>query len=96
MHRDRAWRLAQRRRVIANRLRLLRNLGSPLLARFHQRPNQLGARHPLDCGKTRCGVCHPSKRNPRERSRAANLEILRRREAIRLAASLPFARPPHA
>ena len=64
----RAARRQHRKRVIANRLKLLRltrkQWGSPALrlAIIPLIAGKLGKRKPYDCGRPRCGVCHGGKR----------------------------------
>lgn len=59
MTRTRAWRRAQRERVCRNRQNLIRDL--PVWAMREHSPGEWADRHPLDCGGTRCGTCHPHK-----------------------------------
>jgi len=58
--RDRAWHRQQRKRIIHNRLRLLRDLKDERAESL--KGGYLVKRHPYDCGRTRCGVCHPHKK----------------------------------
>jgi hypothetical protein len=60
MSRDRGYNREQRERVIKNRKRLMKDTD------LHHRSEEDGRyakRHPYDCGKTDCGVCHPHKKN---------------------------------
>lgn len=59
MSRGRDYNREQRERVIKNRKRLMRDTGLQ-----HQKMHQDGRyvkRHPYDCGRADCGVCHPHK-----------------------------------
>jgi hypothetical protein len=60
--RDKAWRRQQRNRIINRHLSLLRVRQDDRYSTFTLARGRLAKRDPYDCGKTRCGVCHPHKR----------------------------------
>ena len=60
MGRGRGYNREQRERVVKNRKRLMKDTGLE-----HQHMEQDGRyvkRHPYDCGRADCGVCHGHKR----------------------------------
>lgn len=65
MSRDRGFRREQRERVIRNRRKLVKETDKSLSAFREEKAeyNRYNKRHPYDCGKTDCGVCHPHKAN---------------------------------
>lgn len=74
MERTRAFRRAQRERVIANRLREIKNskndsYKSTSYYNFKSQHGGLAKRKPFDCGTARCGVCHSEKVIGKERSK---------------------------
>lgn len=60
MKRDRAYVREQRKRVIRNRKKLVRDLHGEG-CRKHE--GQYSKHHPYDCGKTDCMLCHGHKKN---------------------------------
>lgn len=67
----RAMRRAQRARVIAKRLRSVRDLHIQAVTRSGAQvverrpiPGKAAKRHPLDCGKSDCAVCSHESRRP--------------------------------
>lgn len=71
MERTRAWRRHRREVVIATRVRFVKRYGMDLW----RVPGYFDDRKPLDCGKTQCGLCHPSKRWYRKERREAKREL---------------------
>ena len=61
MKRDRSWRRSQDKRVIDNRLNELKSLDPKYAEKMKKSPNKLSKKHPLDCGKSGCKLCHPNK-----------------------------------
>ena len=59
MKRSKAYRIEQRERVVKNRKRLIKELGTDLGTK--QCDGMMDKKHPLDCGKPGCLVCHRSK-----------------------------------
>lgn len=59
MNRDRGFRRQQRERVINNRKRLMRD--TDLQHKHEDQSNRYNKRHPYDCGKSGCLVCHSEK-----------------------------------
>jgi hypothetical protein len=58
--RDRAWRRQQRKRVINRHFNLLRDMRDGRYSTLAR--GRLAKQDPYDCGRTRCGLCHPHKR----------------------------------
>jgi len=72
-----AKRMMQTDRVIAKRLRLLRDIfpeDRDVYQRYAGQPHRLAKKHPLDCGQARCFWCHQDKLNgvPTARDRRAS------------------------
>jgi len=72
-----ARRIMQTDRVIAKRLRLLREIyaeRSEFYQQFANQPHRLAKKHPLDCGQSQCFWCHMEKLNgiPSYRDRRAS------------------------
>jgi len=64
-------------RIIAKRLRVLRELYSKnaeLYRLYVKQPHRLAKKHPFDCGQARCFWCHQDKLNgvPTARDRRAS------------------------
>jgi hypothetical protein len=83
MKRDRGWRKQQNDRIIKKRKRLLRDVSKYMLEYFDGKENKLAIKHPLDCGKTDCGICAGHKRNKACKSKSKDIhglleEILKR------------------
>ena len=57
----RALRRSHADRVLHNRLKLSRELFTGRYAIEWNKPSRFRDRHPLDCGKTRCMLCHGEK-----------------------------------
>jgi hypothetical protein len=62
MRRNRAWRRTQDERVIHNRMKFLKETDKERVKYFEDKQNKLAVKHPCDCGRTDCGVCHGHKR----------------------------------
>lgn len=60
MKHDRAYNREQRERVIRNRKRMVRDTKSPDGVRAD---GEYAKRHPYDCGRTDCMLCHGHKKN---------------------------------
>jgi len=58
--RNKSWRRHQTQRIINNRLHLLWLMRDERYSTLER--GRLAKKSPYDCGKTRCGVCHPEKR----------------------------------
>jgi len=66
---DRAYRIAQKERVIKKRLKLVRRLdtghvfedGKTDYEHQLEKANKFGKKHPMDCGNPKCGLCHREK-----------------------------------
>ena len=66
---DRAYRLAQKERIIKKRLHLVKvkdtgtkfSDGTTLYENLAEKANKLADRHPYDCGKANCLCCHSEK-----------------------------------
>ena len=67
---DKAYRLAQKERIIKKRLRLIKATESPSLiypdgkTQYEHavaESNKVNKRHPFDCGKSDCMLCHRHK-----------------------------------
>jgi len=55
-------RIRHTERVIRNRLEFLRDMGSDgLYRKYFKERHRLAKRHPWDCGKPKCWVCHFEK-----------------------------------
>lgn len=63
MTRDKAWRREQNKNVINSRKKLLKHIDPNRVEYFQDKENKLAVKHPLDCGKTDCGLCHGHKKN---------------------------------
>ena len=57
----RALRRFQTRRIIQKRLKLLANLAPSYFLTVSKKPGKLKKKHPFDCGKSNCYVCHAVK-----------------------------------
>lgn len=70
---DKAYRLAQEERIIKKRLKLVKATDSPHVypdGKTHyehvaEAANALNKRHPFDCGKADCMMCHGHKIHPK-------------------------------
>jgi hypothetical protein len=65
-----AERMRRTQNKIAQRLRLIRRM-FPINENWKPmvEPGRSRKKHPLYCGKSRCGVCHPGKRSKRKRDK---------------------------
>lgn len=55
-------RIRHTERIIENRLRFLRDMGSDgLYRKYLEERHRLAKRHPWDCGHSRCWICHFEK-----------------------------------
>jgi hypothetical protein len=63
MQRDKAWRRDKDKNIIRKRKKLLKHVDKDRVKYFEDKENKLVVKHPLDCGKTDCGLCHGHKKN---------------------------------
>lgn len=61
MQRNRARRRNNNKNLIRNRKRLLKHVDASYGKHFEGKENKLAVKHPLDCGKTDCSLCHSHK-----------------------------------
>jgi len=63
-------RIRHTERVIRNRLRFLRIMGPDEWYKMHLRDrHRLAKKHPWDCGKSRCFICHSEKLLKQQRTK---------------------------
>jgi len=48
-------------RIINNRLKFLKTFDPKYYSTFTERKNKFSKRHPFDCGKSKCLLCHSEK-----------------------------------
>jgi hypothetical protein len=58
--RSKSWHRHQTQRIIENRRRLLWRMQDDRY--FTLEKGRFAKKSPYDCGRTRCGICHPEKR----------------------------------
>lgn len=63
--RSRAERRANNKRVIKNRLKELKQVDASYFEHVVKKPNSVSKKHPLDCGKPNCPLCHHKFPKPR-------------------------------
>jgi hypothetical protein len=63
MQRDKAWRRNKDDNIIRKRKKLLKHVDPRRVQDFEGKENRLVVKHPLDCGKPDCGLCHAHKKN---------------------------------
>ena len=75
----RCYRRSQTERIINNRLKFLKTFDPKYYNTFTERKNKFSKRHPFDCGKSKCLVCHSEKLlySKRRRRRFRNENIKR-------------------
>lgn len=61
MKRSKEWRIEQEKRIIHNRLDLIKQLNPDFAKEFEDEQHKLAKQHPLDCGNSKCKICHPGK-----------------------------------
>ena len=67
MARNRAERRSNTKRVINKRLKELKQLDPSYHEHIKDKPNSVSKKHPLDCGKPGCNLCHPKDTTPRNK-----------------------------
>jgi hypothetical protein len=74
----RCYRRSQTERIINNRLKFLKTFDPKYYSTFTERKNKFSKRHPFDCGKSKCLVCHSEKllysKQRRRRFRNENIQ----------------------
>jgi hypothetical protein len=77
MKRNKAWRRDNDKKLIVKRKKLLRDLNNKdYLKKFEGEEHRLAVKHPLDCGRTDCGICHHYKVNKACASKSKDEHIL--------------------
>jgi len=61
MYRTRDYHRYKTQCVIRKRLRLLKQIDPNYYKSVKDKPNRFSKRHPFDCGRTKCCVCHFEK-----------------------------------
>lgn len=67
MTRNRAERRANNKRIIENRLKELKQINPEFYEHIKDNPNLVNKKHPLDCGKANCQICHTDDPTPRNK-----------------------------
>ena len=58
---DRAIRIKLTSKIIRKRLYLVSQIAPDLYKKLHKEPGRVRDKHPLDCGKAKCKLCHRDK-----------------------------------
>ena len=59
---DRAIRRNNNKRIIKKRIKIIKIL-SPDYKKVIEQPHRMAKKHPLDCGNSKCAMCHMDKLN---------------------------------
>lgn len=82
MNRDRGFRRQQRDRIVKNRQKEIKELPVTISEKDMAHPGTMAKKHPLDCGKPGCHVCHLEKAHPKGEEQKKNKIRIRIEEEV--------------